>query len=89
MKEGYSSFNPRQFGQRLRRLQEWAAKQEISATLSQKIQGLTQKAARFKLTFEIPQAYRTSNQVDRLMNYQDRILYAMQYFHLRSCTTEI
>jgi hypothetical protein len=77
----YGSLNPHQFGQRLRRLQEWAAKQDVSATVSQKIQGLTQKAARFKLTFEIPQAYRTSNQVDRLMNYQDRILYTMQYFH--------
>jgi hypothetical protein len=25
--------------------------------------------------------YRTSNAVDRLMNHQDRLLYAMRYFH--------
>ncbi|NJL41306.1 MAG: hypothetical protein HC899_34800 [Leptolyngbyaceae cyanobacterium SM1_4_3] len=42
---------------------------------------LPHKAAQLKVTFDLPQAYRTSNQVDRLMNYQDRILYAMQYFH--------
>jgi hypothetical protein len=29
----------------------------------------------------MPFAARTSNQVDRLINYQDRILYAMQYCH--------
>ena len=31
--------------------------------------------------FSYPQAYRTSNALDRLMNYQDRILYSIQYFH--------
>jgi hypothetical protein len=77
----YGSLNPHQFGQRLRRLQEWSAKQDMPAAAQQKIQGLTQKTTQFKLTFKLPQAYRTSNQVDRLMNYQDRILYAMQYFH--------
>ena len=29
----------------------------------------------------MPQAYRTSNLVDRLIHYQDRILDMMQYFH--------
>lgn len=77
----YDSLNPHIFGQRLRRLQEWSAQQDIPEILHQKIQGLTKKAAQFKLTFACPLAYRTSNQVDRLMNYQDRILYAMQYFH--------
>lgn len=77
----YASPNPSSFGQRLRRLQEWAARQDIPEVLRTKIQALKQKAAQFKLTFAFPQAYRTSNQVDRLMNYQDRILYAMQYFH--------
>ena len=28
-----------------------------------------------------PDAYRTSNPVDRPMNYFDRVLYSMQYFH--------
>jgi hypothetical protein len=77
----YHSPTPRCFGQRLRRLMEWATTQEMSEVLQEKLQKLVEKSERFKLTFEIPQAYRTSNQVDRLMNYQDRILYGMQYFH--------
>jgi transposase-like protein len=77
----YHSPTPGCFGQRLRRLMEWSSGQEISEVLQQKLQKLVEKSPQFKLTFAIPQAYRTSNQVDRLMNYQDRILYAMQYFH--------
>ncbi|EAM51252.1 hypothetical protein CwatDRAFT_4432 [Crocosphaera watsonii WH 8501] len=33
------------------------------------------------MAYEMPGCYRTSNQIDRLMNYQDRILDDMQYFH--------
>jgi hypothetical protein len=35
----------------------------------------------FQHAFDFPEAYRTSNQVDRPMNYLDRTLYAMQDFH--------
>jgi hypothetical protein len=35
----------------------------------------------FKKDFSHPQAYCTSNALDRLMNYQDRILYSIQYLH--------
>jgi hypothetical protein len=77
----YHSPTPRCFGQRLRRLRAWAATQEISDFLQQKLQKLVEKSAQFKRMFAFPHAYHTSNQVDRLMNYQDRILYAMQYFH--------
>ena len=79
----YHSLNPRQFAQRLRRLVEWATnpKTSLNEPLQEKVLGLKEKALRFRFTFEIPDAYRTSNQVDRLVNYQDRILYGIQYFH--------
>jgi hypothetical protein len=77
----YDSPNAGCFGQRLRRLLEWAATQSLPQRAQERLQKLRQRAEQFKLTFALPQAYRTSNQVDRLMNYQDRILYAMQYFH--------
>ncbi len=35
----------------------------------------------FFVAYQFPQAHRTSNMVDRLMNHQDRLLYTMQYFH--------
>jgi hypothetical protein len=62
---------------------EWTqrADNDLSDKARQKLLTLPTKAAQFNVTFDQPQVYRTSNQVDRLMNYQDRILYAMQYFH--------
>jgi hypothetical protein len=42
---------------------------------------LNAKVTQFKLTFDSSQVYRTSNQDAVLINYQDRILYQMQYFH--------
>lgn len=79
----YNSLNPRQFAQRLRRLWEWAndPKTDLPEAVRQKLLSLKAKAPQFTVTFQMPTAARTSNQVDRLMNYQDRILYAMQYFH--------
>jgi hypothetical protein len=77
----YDSPNPRCFGQRLRRLIEWSKGEDLPQRVQQRLEKLQQRAAVFKRSFELPQAYRTSNQVDRLMNYQERILYSMQYFH--------
>lgn len=79
----YESWNRREFSQRLRRLCEWASAPDtmLPEAAVQKVLGLKAKAAQLRVTFALPQAARTSNQVDRLINYQDRILYAMQYFH--------
>ncbi len=79
----YHSVNRQQFAQRLRRFTEWAAnpKTELPDVVRQKILGLKAKAPAFKVAFDLPNAARTSNAVDRLMNYQDRLLDAMQYFH--------
>jgi hypothetical protein len=79
----YHSPTLRQFSQRLRRLHEWASnsKTDLPDAVRQKLLSLKAKAAQFTVAFDLPDAARTSNQVDRLMNYQDRLLYAMQYFH--------
>lgn len=78
----YHSLTPAQFGQRLRRLLEWVeADATVPDIVVEKLQRLKANAFKYKQSFEHPQAYRTSNQVDRLNNYQDRLLYNMQYFH--------
>jgi hypothetical protein len=79
----YQSRTRSQFAQRLRRLHEWASSSEtdLPDAVRQKLLGLKSKAPLFTVAFDLPDAARTSNQVDRLMNYQDRLLYAMQYFH--------
>jgi hypothetical protein len=45
------------------------------------VQSITSKAAAFSQAFAVGECYRTSNQVDRMINSQDRLLSAMQYFH--------
>ncbi len=69
-----------QFAQRVRRLREWAQAQ-LTGVVQEKVLELCHNAPHFKMAFAYPSAQRTSNMLDRLMNYQDRLLYAMQYFH--------
>lgn len=68
------------FSQRIRRLREWG-QHHLTGLVQEKVLALCHKAPQFKIAFDFPSAYRTSNALDRLMNYQDRILYAMQYLH--------
>lgn len=49
--------------------------------MREKIKNLKAKAPQFQVADDFPAADRTSNALDRLMNHQDRYLYAMQYFH--------
>jgi hypothetical protein len=69
------------FAQRIRRLREWATPHIRLASAKEKLLDLCHRAADFKKAYAHPGAYRTSNALERLMNYQDRLLYAMQYFH--------
>jgi hypothetical protein len=77
----FHSETPSQFSQRLRRIHEWATTQVPHEGVRQKLLALKSKSVGFRPRFAFPEAYRTSNQVDRLMNIQDRLLYQMQYFH--------
>ena len=69
-----------QFAQRVRRLREWANR-HLTGVVHEKVLELCHNAPHFKKAFAHPSAHRTSNMLDRLMNYQDRLLYAMQYLH--------
>jgi hypothetical protein len=78
----YGALNKSQFAQRLRRLREWATDEaSLPEPVRRKLLQIPDKAPRFKVAFDFPDAYRTSNALDRLMNFQDRLLYSMQYFH--------
>jgi len=68
------------FSQRVRRLRQWAQKQ-ASDQVRQAVLALCLKGPAFATAYDFPQAYRTSNAVDRLMDQQDRLLYAMRYLH--------
>jgi hypothetical protein len=68
------------FAQRLRRLAEWAAA-HLSGSALEMVQRLALNRERYRLAYALPEAYRTTSAVDRLMNQQDRWLYARCYLH--------
>ena len=79
--EVYQGKTKREWAQRLRRFLEWVKEQKLPAAIIAKVRRLHLKSHLFQTALDFPSAYRTSNQVDRPMNYFDRVLYSMQYFH--------
>jgi hypothetical protein len=65
---------------RIVELQLWAHEHVTGPTL-QAILKLCSKADHFVLTFLHPDAYRTSNMIDRALDSLDRYLYSTRYFH--------
>ena len=76
----YQAATKRQFAQRLRRLGEWTPV-HLSGPVATMVLKRCRRRADFTPAYACPQAHRTSNAVDRLINYQDRLLYAMRYWH--------
>lgn len=73
--------NKRQFAQRFRRFYEWSLSQTIPDKVRSKIEKAKINILQYQQAYCDQNSYRTSNQIDRLMNYQDRVLYQIQYFH--------
>lgn len=80
--EAFKAQTKASFSQRLRRLRQWAsANLPGGSKLLKAVDKLCDKREFFALAYDFVDPYRTSNAVDRLMNHQDRLLYAMRYFH--------
>jgi hypothetical protein len=75
----YQARTKAEFGQRVRRLREWARGQ-LSGAVQETVLKLCALKEQFKLAYDFPEAARTTNGIDRLMDYQDRVLYQMRYF---------
>ena len=69
------------FAQRIRRLREGLQSQVLPDIIKDKVRDLCDHADAFKAAYRHPGSYRTSNGLERLMNYQHRLLLTMQYFH--------
>jgi hypothetical protein len=69
------------FSQRLRRLRDWATQKLAEGVVRDMVLKLCSKSRQFVRAYAHPGAHRTSNAVDRLINHQDRLLYAMRYLH--------
>jgi len=78
----YDATNKSSFVQRVRRLHEWAKKNdEVPLIIEEKIKKLHTNIDDFKNAYDHPGAHRTSNMLDRLMQRMDRHLFSTQYFH--------
>jgi hypothetical protein len=77
----YKGEGKREFAQRVRRFREWALGNLQKGILLEAVLKLCSRSRDFLLAYDYPQAHRTSNAVDRLMNHQDRLFYQMRYFH--------
>lgn len=84
----YDAPSHRQFSQRLRRLGEWATK-KLSGHLQEMVIKLRQQRPRYATAYDHTGAHRTTNAVDRLMNHQDRMLYARDYLHGKGETARL
>jgi hypothetical protein len=76
----YQATTKGQFSQRLRRLAEWAGA-TLDGPVAEMVSKAGQHRADFTPAYDYPQAARTTNAVDRLLNHLDRVLYAMCYCH--------
>jgi hypothetical protein len=76
----YHAPQPADFLKQVAEFQAWAQHHVTGPTLDA-ILKLCSKADLFVLAFAHPNAYRTSNMLDRQMDPLDRCLYAARYFH--------
>jgi len=84
----YQATTKRQCAQRLRRLAEWTPT-HLSGAVAAMVLKLCHHRADFTPAYDCPQAHRTSNAVDRLLNDQDRVLYAMRYCHATTASARL
>ncbi len=76
----YAASDPDQFKQRLMAFKRWSQDKVTGAAL-EAITKLCAKADSFLLTFDHPNAYRTSNMIDRHMEPMSRWLFSARFFH--------
>jgi hypothetical protein len=76
----YHASNAVDFRQQMTKFQAWA-QQVVTGTALEAIEKLVAKTDRFVLAFDYPQAYRTSNMIDRLMEPMARWLFSARAFH--------
>jgi hypothetical protein len=85
----YHAENKSAFSQRTRRLIEWCKENNAPDVIVNPIIKLRQHIADYKSAYDHPNAHRTSNMLDRLMQRMDRHLFSTQYFHGTKAAAEL
>jgi hypothetical protein len=85
----YRATNIRMFDRRMKSFRKWFEGQSIwSSAVQEMVAKLWIRAKQYRVSFRHPDCYRTSNQVDRLMNRMTRLLYAGRGLHGNQVTSE-
>ena len=79
--EAYRAPSRRGFAQRLRRLQEWARRVEMSAWLRDQVEKLCGRSSEYAAAYSHPGGHRTSNMLDRRMRGMNRYFDRGQHLH--------
>lgn len=79
--EAYHAPNRRAFGQRLRRLAEWARARVQSAWLLEQVEKLCGRSQEYGVAYAQPGGHRTSNMLDRVMRGMSRYFEEGQHLH--------
>jgi hypothetical protein len=79
--EAYHAPDRRAFGQRLRRLAEWARAQALSAWLLEQVEKLCGRSGEYGVAYAHPGGHRTSNMLDRVMRSMSRYFEDGQHLH--------
>lgn len=77
----YHAPDRRAFGQRLRRLAEWARAQALSAWLLEQVEKLCGRSKEYGVAYAHPGGHRTSNMLARVMRSMNRYFEDSQHLH--------
>jgi len=83
----YRSKDKHTFSQRIRRLKEWS-KQIADSRIKEKVLKLCGKKYSFMVSYDFEKAHRTSNMIDRLMDFMDKYLYNRKYLKGKKQTAQ-
>jgi hypothetical protein len=79
--QAYHAPDRRTFGQRLRRLGEWAQRHVTASWVLAQVQKLCGRSQEYGLAYQYPGGHRTSNMLDRLMRSMSRYFEGCQHLH--------
>ncbi len=79
--DAFRAATRRSFGQRLRRLGEWARRQGLSAWLLEQVEKLCSRSQEYGMAYDHLGGHRTSNMLDRVMRSMNRYFEDGQHLH--------
>src|SRR5262249_54276341 len=79
--EAFAARDRRSFGQRMRRLWEWAASNVKGAWLLEQVEKFCKRKEEYGRAYDHPGGHRTSNMLDRVMRGMNRYFEDCQHLH--------